>query len=158
MKYISVVLLLLLFSFGGYYLGSLNGVQTESVKESDDSLSQVDAIETRFDHQQELVNNRLNNIKNRVETIKVGLNEQGIDTSVSAIEIDDALNKLNSSLNTLESNNTIGSVPIPADSPSGRVQNQPRTPSGISVSVLENYERETGVSPQEIEELMRREH
>ena len=47
-------------------------------------------------------------------------------------------------------------VNLPADSPSAKVLARPKSPSGIPVSVLKDYEKETGVSSEEIEELMRR--
>ena len=35
--------------------------------------------------------------------------------------------------------------------------NEPTTPSGVSTQVLDNYQRDTGISPQEVEELMQKE-
>ena len=34
--------------------------------------------------------------------------------------------------------------------------NEPQTPSGVSVQVLNSYQREAGISPQEVEELMQK--
>ena len=47
-------------------------------------------------------------------------------------------------------------VPLPEGSASARVLAQPKTESGIPQKVVENYQKETGVNPAEIEALMRK--
>ncbi len=77
--------------------------------------------------------------------------EQGEDFALASQEkLDDVLE----SIKVLSEKQLAAQVPISPDSPSGKVLNQPRTQSGLSESMLDNYERETGVTPQEIESLM----
>lgn len=141
-----------------YTIGIKSGHESAAKSGTDkpQNLEEVREIESKFDQQQVNITNRIADIQNKIETVKLNLDLDDTDSRLQSNEIADRLAELDEERFNTQTLGVKSDVPIPADSPDGQLLNQPRTASGISRKVLQNYEQETGVSPQEIEELMRR--
>ncbi len=156
-KFFLLSFLALALIAGAYFAGSKLGSESaEPVVSKPKNLEEIAKLENDFDQQQLSLTNRLAEVKNEIETVKVNLNLDELDAKLQSTEIADRLAELDEERLTTQTLGIASDVPIPADSPDGRVLNQPRTASGISQQALENYQQETGVSPQEIEDLLRR--
>ena len=120
------------------------------------TLEEVSRLESQFDRQQVELTNRIADVQNKIKTAKINLDIKEDEYDFDSPEIAERLAELDGRLVQMKAEGISSDVPFPPDSPAGKLQNQPRTASGIPVSVLQKYEQETGVSPEEIEELMRR--
>ena len=83
---------------------------------------------------------------------------QIISENLASIESPDesALLELQAQIEALPETPDQQAVPLPPESSSAKSLALPRSESGIPQPVLENYQRETGISPEKIEELMKR--
>jgi len=149
---LSAVLIAVLVT-GAYLLGQRNAVQPVLAPKN---LEEITKLDSEFNRQQAELNNRISDIQNRIATVKLNLDLDEKEQALQSVEIAERLEALNNELANVATNQVQTNVPIPPDSPDGKVLNQPKTASGIPVSVLQNYQQETGVSPDEIEALMRR--
>ncbi|MFT6098155.1 MAG: DNA-binding transcriptional MerR regulator [Arenicella sp.] len=152
-----LVIAVLGLTAGAYFLGTSNSsLPHQEVSSEPKNLEEITELETEFNRQQSELSNRLVDVQNRIQTVKMNLDVGESDTQVQSTEIADRLQELNGRLLAAKTSDTSADVPFPPDSPAGKLKRQPRTESGIPVSVLRNYEKETGVSPDEVEALMRR--
>lgn len=142
---------------GAYLLGQHNSLEnSDEAMVQPKNLEEISKLDSEFERQQAELANRISNIKNRIETVKLNLDIDEKEQQLQSVEISERLEALNNELASATTNQVKTDVPIPPDSLDGKVINQPKSASGIPVSVLQNYQQETGVSPDEIEELMRR--
>jgi len=142
---------------GAYLLGQHNSLEnSDEAMVQPKNLEEISKLNSEFERQQAELANRISNIKNRIETVKLNLDIDEKEQQLQSVEISERLEALNNELASATTNQVKTDVPIPPDSLDGKVINQPKSASGIPVSVLQNYQQETGVSPDEIEELMRR--
>jgi DNA-binding transcriptional MerR regulator len=142
---------------GSYFLGTNNSsLPPQEVSSKPKNLEEITELDTEFNRQQRELSNRLVDVQNRIQTVKMNLDVDENNIQVQSTEIADRLQELNSRVLAANTTDTSADVPFPPDSPAGKLRLQPRTESGIPVSVLRNYEKETGVSPDEVEALMRR--
>jgi len=142
---------------GAYFLGTQNSsLPPPEVSSEPKNLEEIAELDSEFSRQQLELSNRLADVQNRIQTVKLNLDLDESDSQIESTEIANRLEDLNGRLLETTVGDTSADVPFPPDSPAGKLRNQPRTESGIPVSVLRNYEKETGVSPDEVEELMRR--
>jgi len=142
---------------GAYLLGQHNSLEnSDEAMVQPKNLEEISKLDSEFERQQAELANRISNIKNRIETVKLNLDIDEKEQQLQSVEISERLEALNNELAGATTNQVKTDVPIPPDSLDGKVINQPKSASGIPVSVLQNYQQETGVSPDEIEELMRR--
>jgi len=141
---------------GAYFLGIRNSsLSHQEVSRAPKNLEEVAELDSEFNRQHLELDNHLADVKNRIQTVKLNLELGESDNQVTSTEISNRLEELNERIIGATVSDTSAGVPFPPDSPAGKLRNQPRTESGIPVSVLRNYEKETGVSPDEVEELMR---
>lgn len=157
-KIVGILVVLIVVALSAYMLGKSEGsAEVTTVKDANPkSLKEIARIESQFDQQQLDLTNRVAETQNQIKTVKLNLGLREADNEIQSVEIRERLVELDERLANSQTQYLGGSVPIPADSPSGKLMTQPRTASGIPTSVLQNYQQETGVSPSEIEELMRR--
>ena len=155
---IGLGLFVMLIAAGAYLLGmqTADRATLNSNYGAPKNLEEIAKIESDFDRQQVELTNRVADVQNKIKTVKLNLGLDGEDRQFESTEIAERLVKLDAERLKTQTAGITSDVPIPADSPDGKILNQTRTASGMSQQVLENYERETGVSPEEIEELMRR--
>lgn len=147
-----------------YYIGSTYYIGSQQAESGDErqvsagpkNLQEIAKLESEFDRQQIELSNRLADVQNRLKTVKLNLGLSAPDNALHSTEIADRLQQLDDRLLQMKTQGLNSSVPFPSDSPAGKLQNQPRSASGVPLSVLQNYEQETGVSADEIEALMRR--
>ena len=143
-------------AIGSYFLGQRSGDSVEEGSATPMSLEEVVKAESDFQSNQRDLTNRLAEVQNRIKTVKQSLEFEEGEYEIESVEIKQRLSELNAERLTLKASPVESGVPVPLDSPDGQVINQARSQSGISLKVLENYEQDTGVSPQEIEDLMHR--
>jgi len=135
-----IALVISAFVVGAYLLGASNSsVPLQVISNEPKNLEEIAKLDSEF-----------------IQTMKLNLELDKSDNQVQSTEISDRLEELNGRLLETKVSSASADVPFPLDSPAGKLRSQPRTESGIPVSVLRNYEKETGVSPGEVEELMRR--
>jgi len=152
-----IALVISAFVVGAYLLGASNSsVPLQVISNEPKNLEEIAKLDSEFNRQQADLGNRLADVQNRIQTVKLNLELDKSDNQVQSTEISDRLEELNGRLLETKVSSASADVPFPLDSPAGKLRSQPRTESGIPVSVLRNYEKETGVSPGEVEELMRR--
>jgi len=161
MNYWKVILALFSATMLGvtsYYFGQRSAhQQAESLADkTSKNLEEVAQAELAFQSSQKDLTNRLAEVKNKIKTVKQSLELEEGELELESVEIAQKLTQLSTERAQLGVLSLESDVPVPAGSPDGIILNQPKSPSGISLKVLENYEQDTGVSPQEIEELMRR--
>ena len=145
-------------ALGAYFLGTQNANQESLDAHNGEpkNLEEITKLESNFDRQQVELTNRVADVQNQIKTVKLNLGLDDEDRQFESAEIVERLAELDAERLKTQTTGITSDVPIPADSPDGKVLNQSRTASGMSQQVLQNYEKETGVSPDEIEELMRR--
>ena len=99
---------------------------------------------------------RLNMIKQKMDNLDKTSNKLG--ESLASLEDPEIaeLNSVQAKIDTLPKSPDQKAVVLPPESSSAKVLAQPKTASGIPMHVVENYQKETGVNPAEIEALMRR--
>lgn len=140
-------------AFAGYQFGASLQSQQNDQQVSD---SQIELPEVVSDQSLRKMEARLQAIQSRLDAVKQ--KSEVLDNSIADVKTQDisgieaAQARIEALPDTAEQKN----VPLPEDSPSAKVLNQPKTASGIPVKVLENYQQETGVSPDEVEALMQR--
>ncbi len=153
----SLLVFFLASIFGAYFLGVKMSAPEQSAEvTAPKNLQEIAVLDSEFDRQQRDLTNRIDEIKNRVATAKLNLNVDKLDDQVQSTEISDSLKELNDRILESRTSPATTNVAFPPDSAAGKLQRQPMAESGVPVSVLRNYEKETGVSAEEVEALMRR--
>ena len=148
--------LVLVVAVGGYQLG------TRENKALIEDLQKNQAQSTPVSFEEALEND-LRKMEAQIESINADLTKldedsQVISESLASIESpdDSALLELQAQIDALPQTPDQQAVPLPPESSSAKALALPRTESGIPRSVLENYQNETGISPEQVEELMKR--
>lgn len=143
------VVLMLLIAFGAYQAGS-NSPKDNQVTAEKDAVPEVISDKDVSD-----LGNRIARLQSKLDDVKKKSAE--VQASIDATQqVSSNLEAMNARVDALPEKVEPKEVSLPPDSPSAKVLARPKTDSGIPVSVLEDYQKETGVSPEEIEELMRR--
>ncbi len=128
--------------------------QVTSAIETRDTVGQ-DITNNKLEMQAKEMERRLAEITRKIASLKkmsIGVK----DMNTVAEESQNRLKGVKTNLALLREKERNIEVPIPPESPSGKILNQPKSASGIPFAVLQNYQMETGVNPEEIEELMRK--
>ena len=144
LKYILIFTLILGVVIGAYNLGrrSNTGIGHENRLSAPRNLEEVAKIETEFERQQVELTNKVAEWKNQIATTKQNLELSAEDRKFDSVEIEQRLQELDEEMTASQDKEPFSGVPIPVDSPDGKIIHQARSESGIPLSVLENYEKE----------------
>lgn len=153
---ISVLVLVSAVGFGAYQLGvnqeSAKNQKQASIQKQAEPVSPEVALEQdmrKMEARIKAVNSNLEQLIKKSKKINNDLAElESPDDSILA--------EVQAQIDALPRTPDQKAVPLPPESSSAKVLAQPRSPSGIPQPVLDNYQKETGVNPAEIEALMQR--
>ena len=131
-------------------------IETLEAEQKQNQEAQPLSLELALEQDVRIMEARLKSIQSNIANLKEQSTRVNQELAVRQYPDETVLEEVQANIATLPRSPDQKAVPLPAESSSARVLAQPKSPSGIPVPVLENYQKETGVNPAEIEALMRR--
>ncbi len=155
----SSLVILSAVGFGAYQFGvSQSQEDIQKLQKEKESAVKQQAVSPEIALEQDM-----RKMEARIKSVNASLEQlakksEKINNDLSELESPDdtILAQVQAQVDALPRSPEQKAVPLPAESSSAKVLAQPKSPSGIPKPVLENYQKETGVNPAEIEALMQR--